>query len=324
MPPPHRPAGSADASPSGSDTESAPEEEFRRPAAASLEDAKLQRRMRLMESAGLSDSGEDAFDSGDDLSDDDAADGRHDSESDGGEAQEDSSDAGTSASEEDAVEDIPFEKLAARRAGGDSAGQAFAQGLGSSGSGKMRKGSRYGKGEKPHRENKNRPTEASSRKPVGRLRDVVQTPRIERKDPRFEELSGRYNPERFRKQYSFLYDEALPQERAAVKSMLKKVKGVEAKEALTTRAGQLDAALREDALRQKKRKFEAELKAKEREAVRAGKKPFFLKKTDRRKAELVAQYQDLQKSGGLDKFLAKRRRKNAAKDHRYVPAARAG
>lgn len=103
MPPPHRPAGSADASPSGSDTESAPEEEFRRPAAASLEDAKLQRRMRLMESAGLSDSGEDAFDSGDDLSDDDAADGRHDSESDGGEAQEDSSDAGTSASEEDAV-----------------------------------------------------------------------------------------------------------------------------------------------------------------------------------------------------------------------------
>lgn len=66
------------------------------------------------------------------------------------------------------------------------------------------------------------------------------------------------------------------------------------------------------------------LQAKEREAVRAGKKPFFLKKTDRRKAELVAQYQDLQKSGGLDKFLAKRRRKNAAKDHRYVPAARAG
>lgn len=35
---------------------------------------------------------------------------------------------------------------------------------------------------------------------------------------------------------------------------------MEAKEALTTRAGQLDAALREDALRQKKRKFEAELK----------------------------------------------------------------
>lgn len=43
----------------------------------------------------------------------------------------------------------------------------------------------------------------------------------ERKDPRFEDLSGRYDPGRFRKQYAFLYDEALPQERAAVKAKLK-------------------------------------------------------------------------------------------------------
>lgn len=63
--------------------------------------------------------------------------------------------------------------------------------------------------------------------------------------------------------------------------------------------------------------------AKERAAVREGKKPFFLKKADKRKAELVAQYGELQKAGQLDKYLAKRRRKNAAKDHRYVPSARA-
>lgn len=103
MPPPHRLAGSADVRPSGSDSDSAPDEEFRRPAAASLEDIKFQRRMHLMESAGLSDSGEDASDSGDDLSDDDAADGRDDSGSETGESQEGSSDAGTSSSEEDAV-----------------------------------------------------------------------------------------------------------------------------------------------------------------------------------------------------------------------------
>lgn len=59
--------------------------------------------------------------------------------------------------------------------------------------------------------------------------------------------------------------------------------------------------------------------AKERAAVKAGKKPFFLKKSAKRRAELVAKYEDLKKAGRLEKYLAKRRRKNAAKDHRYIP-----
>ena len=42
-----------------------------------------------------------------------------------------------------------------------------------------------------------------------------------RKDPRFEDLSGKYVPERFRKQYSFLYEEVLPQERSSLRSAAK-------------------------------------------------------------------------------------------------------
>ena len=39
------------------------------------------------------------------------------------------------------------------------------------------------------------------------------------------------------------------------------------------------------------------VQAKERDAVKAGKKPFFLKKSDKRRAELVAKYEELKSTG---------------------------
>jgi ribosomal RNA-processing protein 36 len=56
--------------------------------------------------------------------------------------------------------------------------------------------------------------------------------------------------------------------------------------------------------------------------VASGKNPYFLKKSEKRKMELVAKYEELKASGGLDKYMAKRRKKNAAKDHRYLPSGR--
>ena len=56
--------------------------------------------------------------------------------------------------------------------------------------------------------------------------------------------------------------------------------------------------------------------------MKAGKKPFFLKKSEQKKQELIRKYQELKASGGLEKAMAKRRRKNAAKDHRLVPSKR--
>jgi ribosomal RNA-processing protein 36 len=62
--------------------------------------------------------------------------------------------------------------------------------------------------------------------------------------------------------------------------------------------------------------------ATEKQAVAAGKAPFYLKKSEVKKRELLAKYEELKDSGGLEKFMAKRRKKNAAKDHRYVPSTR--
>jgi ribosomal RNA-processing protein 36 len=60
----------------------------------------------------------------------------------------------------------------------------------------------------------------------------------------------------------------------------------------------------------------------EKDAVAHGKKPYFLKKSEKKKLELLAKYEELKSSGRLEKYMAKRRKKNAAKDHRYLPTSR--
>ncbi len=70
---------------------------------------------------------------------------------------------------------------------------------------------------------------------------------------------------------------------------------------------------------------EATLKRKrdEREAVASGiKNAFYLKRKDKKELELKAKYDELQASGRLSKFMAKRRKKNANKDHRWLPTQR--
>lgn len=66
------------------------------------------------------------------------------------------------------------------------------------------------------------------------------------------------------------------------------------------------------------------VQAKEKAAVAGGKAPFYLKKAEKRRLELVAKYEELKAAGQLDKYMAKRRKKNAAKDHRYLPVGRRG
>ena len=43
------------------------------------------------------------------------------------------------------------------------------------------------------------------------------------RDPRFENLSGKFSTDQFRKQYAFVYDEALPEEKRDLKRQLQVV-----------------------------------------------------------------------------------------------------
>ncbi|OMP04763.1 Ribosomal protein S7e [Corchorus olitorius] len=154
--------------------------------------------------------------------------------------------------------------------------------------------------EKKHRRaNKNRPMELSSKKPVKSFRQVIQAPKRVARDPRFESLCGKLDVDGFRKRYDFLFEKNLPAERE-------------------------DKQLKYESAKHTDAEILAEHKKKEREAAKQGKRPFYLKKSEIRKQRLVEKYKKLKASGKLESFIEKRRRKNAAKDHRFMPYRRPG
>ncbi|XP_027085622.1 uncharacterized protein [Coffea arabica] len=147
------------------------------------------------------------------------------------------------------------------------------------------------------RANKNRPMEMSSKKRVSRYREVIQVPKKVVRDPRFESLCGRLDVEGFKKRYGFLYENEFP-------------------------GGKEDKQLKSAVSRRTDREILAEHKKKEREAAKQGKKPYYLKKSEIRKEKLIDKYKELKASGKLESFIEKKRKRNASKDHRYMPYRR--
>ncbi|KAF9611734.1 hypothetical protein IFM89_034917 [Coptis chinensis] len=137
------------------------------------------------------------------------------------------------------------------------------------------------------RVNKNRPMEISSKKPVGRFREVIQVPKQVIRDPRFESLCGNLDTDWmlelfglsffnaitrtfwFKRRYSFIYEAELPAEKEELKKLLKKSNDPEVIADLKNRLSSITAG-----------------------------------------------------AGKLEAFIEKKRRKNASKDHRYVPYRR--
>ncbi|KAK6947721.1 rRNA biogenesis protein RRP36, partial [Dillenia turbinata] len=175
---------------------------------------------------------------------------------------------------------------------------------------------------KPARANKNRPMEVSCKKPVSRFREVIQVPKRETRDPRFESLAGKLDVDGFHKRYDFLFKDNLPAERAELQKQLKKSKDPEIKDELKNRISWIDKQIKSVPAKLTDAQILAEHKKKEREAAKQGKRPFYLKKSEIRKQILVDKYNSLKAAGKLESFIEKKRRKNAAKDHRYMPYRR--
>jgi ribosomal RNA-processing protein 36 len=252
-------------------------------------------------------------------SEDDHSEGSDDysagSESDGDEASASGSEGDEpEAGGADADADVPIGELLARKLDGGAAGpraRAQRRPAGAAAAADFR------------RENKKRPAEMSSKRPVGVVRDALQAGRREARDPRFDSLTaGRHDEAAFKKRYAFLYEETLPAERRALQAELKKARGAGARAALQARLSRVAQSLKDEERRQRAAAADAALRARERAAVAGGKRPFHLKASEKKKAALVARYEELREGGGLEKFMEKRRRKNAAKDHRYVPSGR--
>lgn len=166
--------------------------------------------------------------------------------------------------------------------------------------------------------NKNRPMEVSAKRPVPFLRQIVAVKKSTLRDPRFDDLSGEYKSEIFEKTYSFIND-IKNREKEVVKKKLKKTKSEKKKEKLQFLVKRMENQERARLSREQQRDRELQFKRAQRERANQGQAPLFLKNSEKKKLQLLEKYEGLKKSGKLDQFMTKKRKRNAVKDRRKLP-----
>ncbi|XP_051008827.1 ribosomal RNA processing protein 36 homolog isoform X3 [Acomys russatus] len=168
---------------------------------------------------------------------------------------------------------------------------------------------------------KHRPLEMSAKVRVPFLRQVVPVSKKVARDPRFDDLSGDYNPEVFDKTYQFLND-IRAKEKELVKKQLKKHRSGEEHEKLQ----QLLQRMEQQEMAQQERKQQQELRLalqqEQRALAQQGQRPYFLKKSEQRQLALAEKFQELKRSKKLESFLSRKRRRNAGKDRRHLPLSK--
>ncbi len=159
------------------------------------------------------------------------------------------------------------------------------------------------------------------------------------RDPRMVSLSGHLDADVFEKRYGFL-DEVQDAEIEKLKGRVSAwkatgKKGQRARKKLGLTQGnytlendqeELTRLLQERAERKKAslvRAAKRSVKQKIREDVASGKGVYYPKRSELRKMELEAKFEEIRKRGGddaVDKAIAKRRKKNVAKSHKLMPS----
>lgn len=177
------------------------------------------------------------------------------------------------------------------------------------------------------RTKKSRPREISSKRPVpvGRDRclgidDGQGRERSVRKafDPRFEDHCGDLREDHVERNYAFV-NGLREKRKSELEQTLRKDNSNE-------EAGRELRRMEEDNNRRKvvlrRRQILQKVRQEEKEAVKRGKKPYFLKEKDLRKLEVEAKFKELKQSGGVKKYIEKRRRRLASKDRKLLPGRR--
>lgn len=159
-------------------------------------------------------------------------------------------------------------------------------------------------------------------------------------------LSGKFNDDLFKKSYNFL-----PQQRqdeiGRLKQQLKTAKEAGTKRKGTKRGGakhksrpapvseeqqyewqqelgRLQQEHAEDHKLEAKKVAKRTRRKQEEAAVAAGKKPYYLKRSELKKLEMKERFQQLQNDGKLKKVLQKKRKKNRSKEATKMPRERRG
>ncbi|XP_055345822.1 ribosomal RNA processing protein 36 homolog [Paramacrobiotus metropolitanus] len=166
---------------------------------------------------------------------------------------------------------------------------------------------------------KNAPMEMSSKKPnMQRFPSGSTTVKRQRyRDPRFDERCGQFSANSFEDNYKFVYD-LRRKEMDMVKKQLKMEMDPEARDKLQNLLGRQENQERSKMQKKKGNVKEMERKELNKKRLNEGKKPFFMKKSDKSLLDMVAQFEDLKKKGKLKSYMEKKRKKNAHSESKLL------
>ncbi|KAG9247862.1 hypothetical protein BJ878DRAFT_572818 [Calycina marina] len=173
-----------------------------------------------------------------------------------------------------------------------------------------------------NRSSKHAPTEISSKKAVSRKREVVPVPKMAYRDPRFEPTTGLVNEKDVRKAYAFL-DDYREDEMKELREKIKTSKDETVKEKMKRTLLSMESKKKAQMRKDKEQEILDKHRKEEKELVRQGKQPFYLKKSEQKKRVLVDQYSNL-KGKQLDHAIERRRKKVEGKEKKNLPYARRG
>ncbi|KAL9031895.1 MAG: hypothetical protein Q9196_000091 [Gyalolechia fulgens] len=170
------------------------------------------------------------------------------------------------------------------------------------------------------RSSKHAPAEMSSKRAVSRKREVVPVIKRDIRDPRFEPTSGPIDEERAKKNYGFL-DEYRDSEMSELKSAIRQTKDPIAKDKLKRALLRMESRKKTQQAKTQEHEVLRAHRAKEKEQIAQGKKPFYLKKAEQKKLALVRRYEGM-KGKQVDKVIERRRKKKASRGKRDMPETR--
>ncbi|ORY71256.1 uncharacterized protein BCR38DRAFT_329982 [Pseudomassariella vexata] len=172
------------------------------------------------------------------------------------------------------------------------------------------------------RSSKHAPAEQTSKRAVTRKREVVPVHKPTARDPRFGPLGAHGPPseDAVRKNYSFL-SEYRDAEIATLRATIKKTKDPRAKEELQRALISMQSKKLAQQRKDEARAVLEEHRKQEKEAVKQGKKPFYLKKAEQKKQVLVKRFEGLKKRD-VDKAIERKRKKIVSKEKKDLPWVR--
>ncbi|KAL2067841.1 hypothetical protein VTL71DRAFT_15939 [Oculimacula yallundae] len=179
-------------------------------------------------------------------------------------------------------------------------------------------------GRKDHRDfnrsSKHAPTEISSKKAVSRKREVIPVVKRAFRDPRFEAIGGPIDESKVSKAYSFL-DDYREDEMKELRTAIKNSKDEEATEKLKRVLLSMESKKKAQLRRNKEQEILDRHRKEEKELVKQGKQPFYLKKAEQKKRVLLDTFGEL-KGKQLDHVMERRRKKVEGKEKKKMPYAR--